>query len=140
MSFSDGNRASGVKANLTRRLYSAPLLQVDATLDLASSRNSRPRQAYYSPAHDFESLLGLGVAQVLFRRYEHYIKNRLTLQAGTYVEHGYGSHPTEKIGDALTYHSSNALELDLGLAYSRTAYDGIGQNGLSAAFNVDWRF
>jgi biofilm PGA synthesis protein PgaA len=139
MNFSDGNRALGLRGNLMQRVYTSPALTVDALVDLAGTRNSLPQQAYYSPARDLQSLLGVNVAQVFAHRYERYLKNSLTLQAGSYFEQGYGSHWVERIGDKLAYHASSALELDFGLTFGRAVYDGMRQNEFTAALSANWR-
>jgi biofilm PGA synthesis protein PgaA len=139
MDFSDGNRASGLKANLTQRAYTSPSVTVDALVDLAGTRNAKPQQAYYSPARDFQGLLGVNVAQVFAHRYERYLKNILTLQAGSYYEEGYGSRWVERIGDKLAYHASGALEVDFALTFGRPVYDGQRQNEFTAAFSANWR-
>lgn len=139
MDFSEGNRASGLKANLVGRVYTSPSLTFDTLVDLAGTHNSTPQQAYYSPAHDFQSLLGVNVAQVFARRYERYLKNSVTLQAGSYFEQGYGTRGVERIADKLAYHASDALEIDLGVTFGRAVYDGLRQNELSAAFSANWR-
>jgi biofilm PGA synthesis protein PgaA len=139
MDFSDGNRGLGLKANLMYRVYTRPALTVDALVDLAGTRNSLPQQAYYSPARDFQSLLGVNIAQLFAHRYERYLKNNVTLQAGSYFERGYGSHWVERIADKLAYHANDALEIDFGLTFGRAVYDGLSQNEFSAAFSANWR-
>jgi biofilm PGA synthesis protein PgaA len=139
MDFSDGNRALGLKANLVRRVYTSSALSFDALVDLAGTRNSMPQQAYYSPARDFQSLLGVNVSQVFAHRYERYLKNSVALQAGSYFEQGYGSRGVERIADKLAYHANDALEIDFGVTFGRAVYDGVRQNEYSAAFSANWR-
>ncbi|GAC1304019.1 MAG: poly-beta-1,6 N-acetyl-D-glucosamine export porin PgaA [Steroidobacteraceae bacterium] len=139
MEFSDGNRASGLKAEILQRVYTNPSLTADALIDLAGTRNSMSKQAYYSPAQDRQALLGVTVGQVFARRYERYIKNSVTLEAGSYYERGYGSHWINRIADKLAYHINDALAVDLGLTFGRAAYDGLSQNEFSAALSVNWR-
>jgi biofilm PGA synthesis protein PgaA len=139
MDFSDGNLASGLKSNLTQRVYTDSSLTVDALVDLAATRNTMPRQAYYSPAADFQSLLGIDIGQVFARRYERYFKNSLTLQAGSYVEQDYGARSVARVGDKLGFHVNDALEISLGLTFGRPVYDGVRENEFSSAFSAIWR-
>jgi len=139
MDFSDGNLASGLKSNLTQRVYTDSSLTVDALVDLAATRNTMPRQAYYSPADDFQSLLGVDIGQVFARRYERYFKNSLTLQAGSYFEQDYGSRWVARVGDKLGFHVNAALDINFGLTFGRPVYDGVRENEFSAAFSAIWR-
>ncbi|MDR3415571.1 MAG: poly-beta-1,6 N-acetyl-D-glucosamine export porin PgaA [Nevskia sp.] len=139
-SYSDGNRAVGLKSNLQYQWYTRPHWQLSGLLDLAATHNSRPGQAYYSPDHDFEALPGIALRQILDHRYERLIENRLSLQGGVYDEKGYGAHPAGSATDKFSYHANNALRGDLELGYSRIAYDGLYENDFSVLLSVEWRY
>jgi biofilm PGA synthesis protein PgaA len=140
MNFSDHNFSYGTSLRYLERVLTMPHLKIDGRIDLAESQNSSPGQIYYSPAQDFEATAGVEISHILYRRYELYYEQQLTLLAGSYIQQDFGGHPTETAEYRFTVHASDALEGSLGVGFNSTAYDGSYENGFDLLFDLDWKF
>jgi len=140
MNFSDGNFNYGTNIRYLNRLLTMPHLKIDGRIDLSESQNSSPNQIYYSPIQDFEATAGAEITHMIYRRYELYYEQQLTLLAGSYIQQDFGGHPTETVEYRFTVHTSDAFEGSLGVGFNSTAYDGDYENGFDLLFDLDWKF
>lgn len=139
--FSDGNDRQGMSLQGRERLYTAPHLRLDGTLEIAAQRNSGGSDvAYFNPRADFMVLPGLRVTHTLHRRYETVWEQIGTVAAGGYSQRDHGSAGVLALGYGQRYRSNDVLDMGVMLTGISRPYDGEREHELRVVFDLNYRF
>jgi biofilm PGA synthesis protein PgaA len=122
--FSDDNERVEGGVDLTQRLVDIPRLDLDATVSLYSSSNTRRDAPYFNPESDFSGRLILKGGHILYRHYDTSVTHDLTLGGGIYTEEGYDSDWVGNIGYEQQYQYNKRFEGRAGVEVGRNVYDG----------------
>ncbi|MFT3793072.1 MAG: poly-beta-1,6 N-acetyl-D-glucosamine export porin PgaA [Rudaea sp.] len=122
--FSDGNDRNSVDFQLTQRLYTLPAFRLDATFELAASRNSRENAPYYNPGRDTAAIGGLKADWLTWRNGTLRLCQRFGIDVGGYQEESYGSSALARLWYEHDWTLSRTSSLVYGLRWNRQAYDG----------------
>lgn len=136
--FSDDNRRLGLDLSWTELLHVDHRNRLYGTAHLGVGSNSRTNTPYYNPSRASEAGLALTWEHLQFRRFEHEMWHRISIDLGRLNEAHFGSSPMSSIeyGQRWRYNLRTAFEW--GIAFSRRSYDGILENrsALFARLNV----
>ncbi|HYM01595.1 MAG TPA: poly-beta-1,6 N-acetyl-D-glucosamine export porin PgaA [Stellaceae bacterium] len=138
--FSDGNLRTGLSSHGEQRLYTAPLLRLNGTVDLAASQNTRIGAPYFNPRHDALGAFGFDARQILYRRYDFSYDHRLIATFGPYWEQGFGTGVAWGMRYEQRVKYDDTVELTLGTGYTRQPYDGVYENSLAFTLYLNLRF
>ncbi|MGE8657090.1 MAG: poly-beta-1,6 N-acetyl-D-glucosamine export porin PgaA [Achromobacter sp.] len=138
--FSDGNQRWELGLAGRERVYTAPHLKADLTLDLSSQRNSRDDAPYYNPRSDLMVLPGARLTHTLYRRYETAWEQIGTLGAGTYTQQGYGTGGVIALGYGQRYRANDVLDMGAMITGISRPYDGQRERELRIVFDLAYRF
>lgn len=138
--FSDGNQRWELGLDGRERVYTAPHLKADLTLDLSTQRNSRDDAPYYNPRSDLMVLPGARVTHTLYRRYETAWEQIGTIGAGTYTQQGYGTGGVIALGYGQRYRANDVLDLGAMVTGISRPYDGQRERELRIVFDLAYRF
>ena len=137
---SDGNRASSILLDGSRRIVNRPRLKVAAVGELYGSSRDRDDVAYFSPRHDTSWLAGIRTRWTTYRNYRLDLTQTLTLQAGRYDQANFAAGGIW----AADYRLSVAVErrwyVDLGLRRQRGFYDGSPEHSTWFVAGLGGRF
>lgn len=138
--FSDGNQRWELGLAGRERVYTAPHLKADLTLDLSTQRNSRDDAPYFNPRSDLMLLPGARVTHTLYRRYETAWEQIGTLGAGTYTQQGYGTGGVIALGYGQRYRANDVLDMGAMVTGISRPYDGQRERELRITFDLAYRF
>jgi biofilm PGA synthesis protein PgaA len=138
--YSDDNTRTAFGLNGEQRLFTRPHLLIDGLADVATSRASR-RDAdvpYFNPSRDSSLNLGLRFDHLAWRRYERHFRQRLTVQAGSYWQQGYGSYWIPQLRYEHEWRFATGRTLNYGVNWSRPVYDGVREEHLGFDLTFRW--
>jgi len=138
--FSDGNQRWELGLAGRERVYTAPHLKADLTLDLSTQRNNRDDAPYFNPRSDLMLLPGARVTHTLYRRYETAWEQIGTLGAGTYTQQGYGTGGVIALGYGQRYRANDVLDMGAMVTGISRPYDGQRERELRITFDLAYRF
>ncbi len=138
--FSDGNQRWELGLAGRERVYTAPHLKADLTLDLSTQRNSRENAPYFNPRSDLMLLPGARVTHTLYRRYETAWEQIGTVGAGTYTQQGYGTGGVIALGYGQRYRANDVLDMGAMVTGISRPYDGQRERELRITFDLAYRF
>ena len=138
--FSDGNQRWELGLAGRERVYTAPHLKADLTLDLSTQRNNRDDAPYFNPRSDLMLLPGARVTHTLYRRYETAWEQIGTLGAGTYTQQGYGTGGVIALGYGQRYRANDVLDMGAMVTGISRPYDGVRERELRIVFDLAYRF
>jgi biofilm PGA synthesis protein PgaA len=111
-------------ARITQRLIDIPRFDLDGSIDLYGSQNSRKDAPYYNPEHDFSTRLSLRAEHVLYRFYKKAVVHSLTAGWGMYDQKYYDEDWVGNIRYEHRYSGSSSVEGGAGIEVGRNVYDG----------------
>lgn len=138
--FSDDNNRLEGGANFRQRLIENPHFDVDGSVALYGSQNSRDNAPYYNPANDFSTKLILNADHTVYRHYTKSFIHSLTGGLGIYAQEGCDS---KWVGNILYEHKygiSPVFEGRLGVDVGRNAYDGVPEPYFSLSVMIHGKF
>ncbi|CAB3902838.1 poly-beta-1,6 N-acetyl-D-glucosamine export porin PgaA [Achromobacter ruhlandii] len=138
--FSDGNQRWELGLDGRERVYTAPHLKADLTLDLSTQRNSRDGAPYYNPRSDLMALPGARLTHTLYRRYETAWEQIGTVGAGSYTQQGYGTGGVIALGYGQRYRANDVLDMGAMVTGISRPYDGQHERELRIVFDLAYRF
>lgn len=138
--FSDGNQRWELGLDGRERVYTAPHLKADLTLDLSTQRNSRDDAPYYNPRSDLMALPGARLTHTLYRRYETAWEQIGTIGAGTYTQQGHGTGGVIALGYGQRYRANDVLDMGAMVTGISRPYDGQRERELRIVFDLAYRF
>jgi biofilm PGA synthesis protein PgaA len=138
--FSDGNQRWELGLDGRERVYTAPHLKADLTLDLSTQRNSRDGAPYYNPRSDLMALPGARLTHTLYRRYETAWEQIGTVGAGSYTQQGYGTGGVIALGYGQRYRANDVLDMGAMVTGISRPYDGQRERELRIVFDLAYRF
>ncbi|THJ30785.1 poly-beta-1,6 N-acetyl-D-glucosamine export porin PgaA [Lampropedia aestuarii] len=140
MDFSDNNRRWAVSATSHQRLLTQAKVQLDANLELYTSRNSAPGGPYFAPARDWSVLPGLTARHLIWRSYERTWRQELNVSAGVYSQKDYGQGRYQQVryGQQLRWSDTTELGFQTGLTWR--PYDGLRERAVFFGFNLSHLF
>ncbi|MBB1626955.1 poly-beta-1,6 N-acetyl-D-glucosamine export porin PgaA [Achromobacter sp. UMC71] len=138
--FSDGNQRWELGLAGRERVYTAPHLKADLTLDLSTQRNSRDDAPYFNPRSDLMLLPGARVTHTLYRRYETAWEQIGTIGAGAYTQQGYGTGGVIALGYGQRYRANDVLDMGAMVTGISRPYDGQRERELRITFDLAYRF
>ena len=138
--FSDGNQRWELGLDGRERVYTAPHLKADLTLDLSTQRNSRDDAPYYNPRSDLMALPGARVTHTLYRRYETAWEQIGTIGAGTYTQQGHGTGGVIALGYGQRFRANDVLDMGAMVTGISRPYDGQRERELRIVFDLAYRF
>ncbi|HYQ22135.1 poly-beta-1,6 N-acetyl-D-glucosamine export porin PgaA [Stenotrophomonas sp.] len=122
--YDDGNRRDSLSLAAEQRLLTRSRLLVDGLGSLYTSRGSDDDAPYFNPSRDRSMEIGLRVDQLLWRRYEHHLRHRLTVSVGNYWQHGFGDAFVPTLAYRHEWQFGPGRVLEYGVSWSRPVYDG----------------
>lgn len=136
MDFSDNNRRWSVTATGHQRLLTQAKVQLDANLELYTSRNSAPGGPYFAPARDWSVLPGMTARHLIWRSYERSWRQELYVSAGVYAQKDYGRGRYQQVryGQQLRWNDTTEMGVQTGLTWR--PYDGLRERAVFFGFNV----
>lgn len=138
--FSDGNQHWELGLDGRERVYTAPHLKADLTLDPSTQRNSRDDAPYYNPRSDLMALPGARVTHTLYRRYETAWEQIGTIGAGTYTQQGHGTGGVIALGYGQRFRANDVLDMGAMVTGISRPYDGQRERELRIVFDLAYRF
>ncbi|WP_238923783.1 poly-beta-1,6 N-acetyl-D-glucosamine export porin PgaA [Achromobacter ruhlandii] len=138
--FSDGNQRWELGLDGRERVYTAPHLKADLTLDLSTQRNSRDGAPYYNPRSDLMALPGARLTHTLYRRYETAWEQIGTVGAGSYTQQGYGTGGVIALGYGQRFRANDVLDMGAMVTGISRPYDGQRERELRIVFDLAYRF
>ena len=136
--FSDGNRRPALRLWWNERWLSGPVWKIDTTTQLTVAHNRPLATPYFNPRSEQELSIAAKVEWLTWQRYEQHFRQRLTLQAGQYRQHGFGA---GALGDLHYEHEwalGEALSLTYGLGHSFHPYDGVREQRRYGYLSLNW--
>ena len=122
--YDDGNRRDSLGLAVEQRLLTRPRVLVDGLGSLYTSRGSDDDAPYFNPSRDRSMEIGLRVDQLLWRRYEHHLRHRLTVSVGDYWQQGFGDAMVPTLAYRHEWQFGPGRVLEYGVSWSRPVYDG----------------
>ena len=138
--YSDDNTRTAFGLSGEQRLFTRPHLLIDGLAGVSTSRASR-RDAevpYFNPSRDGSLNLGLRLDHLAWRRYERHFRQRLTVQAGPYLQQGFGSHWVPQLAYEHEWRFATGRTLNYGVNWSRPVYDGVREDRLGFDLTFRW--
>lgn len=136
--YDDGNRRQELGLAGQRRWITRPHLLIDMIGDAYASRGSRDDAPYFNPSRDHALNAGVRLDHIAWRRYEHHLRQRLEVTAGTYWQEGYGTAWVPRASYRHEWKLGIGHRLDYGVSWSRPVYDG--QREQRFAFDIEYRW
>jgi biofilm PGA synthesis protein PgaA len=140
MNFSDGNFRRSLTGGLEQLLVTRPGYQLNGTIDLSASANSRNGTVYFNPERDFTATLTLGNLQRLYRRYDRVFSHRLDLTLGSYWQKNFASDYLAGFAYEHIWEFAYRFELVYGFSRFRRVYDGLPEFQNYTYGRLNWRF
>ena len=122
--FSDDNERLEGGARFSQRLMDIPRFDLDGSIDLYGSQNSRRDAPYYNPESDFSGRLTLKAEHVLYRFYENSIIHALAAGWGVYDQKNYDADWVGSVKYEPRCSFSPRIEGRAGFEIGRNVYDG----------------
>ncbi|MCF5655677.1 poly-beta-1,6 N-acetyl-D-glucosamine export porin PgaA [Pseudomonas poae] len=138
--FSDGNDRFEALLSGRQGLYSAPHVQVDLGLEVATSRNSKQDAVYFNPKSDLTVLPVLNINHVLYRRYETQWSQQFQIGAGTYSQRDYSTGGVGLVGYGQRFRWNDVLDVGANLSLISRPYDGDRERDLRLLVDLTYRF
>ena len=136
--FTDGNGRSDASLGWTERWFSTPLWQLDATLSVDQSRNTRPDAPYYNPASDHTVALSLSNQWQTSRTAERTFTQRLVVDLGAYQQAGQGGAPLTGVRYEHVWQWGPAFDYRYGAGLQHRPYDGVSSTRAFGYFDLSW--
>ena len=136
--YSDRNRRDGLGARLDQRLATRPHFLLNAQVSASGSRGSREDAPYFNPSSDASLSIGLRADHLAWRRYERLFRQRLSIAAGPYWQHGFGTAVVPAVRYEHEWHFGLGSALVYGLNWSRPVYDGVREDRLGLDIGYFW--
>ena len=136
--YSDRNRRDGLGARLDQRLATRPHFLLNAQVSASGSRGSREDAPYFNPSRDASLSIGLRADHLAWRRYERLFRQRLSIAAGPYWQHGFGTAVVPAVRYEHEWHFGLGNALVYGLNWSRPVYDGVREDRLGLDIGYFW--
>jgi poly-beta-1,6 N-acetyl-D-glucosamine export porin PgaA len=140
LAFSDGNQRMETSASLSQRVYARPGLRVTVQGSVYGSTNSQTGGPYFSPGSDTSVSGAATVDHLLWRSYEHSLRQRLTVGIGAYQQSAYGSDTTGSVRYEQEYQASPFSAVRYGMDWARRIYDGVPERSLTLFVALEHRF
>ena len=113
----------------------------ETTLGADASHNTADQSvAYFNPKSDQSLWLTAAVDNLVWRRYDIGLRQRLALTAGNYWQKNYGSGAIEAIEYGHRWDLGRGVALGYSLGRLLRPYDGTREGRTYAAMNLLWRF
>lgn len=140
LDYSDGNNRDQLYAYGRLRLYTNPRLMIDGLGSLWTSRGSRDDSPYFNPSQDAMATVGVRFNHLIWRHYDAYLRQRLTLEAGPYWQEGFGTKWVPSISYYQEWRPAMGHTFTYGVFWARPVYDGGRERrvGFEAAYR--WGF
>jgi biofilm PGA synthesis protein PgaA len=139
--FSDGNRRNTFAASWFERWFSAPRWLFETTLGGDASRNSLDQSvSYFNPKSDRSAWLTAAVENLVWRSYDHSLRQRLALTGGRYWQKDYDAGSIEAIEYGHRWEVDRDLTIRYSIGRSLRPYDGEREGRTFATLNFLWRF
>lgn len=122
--YSDGNRGQLLFGDWRKRILARPRTKLDATAEVAASRNDSQDVPYFAPTSDLSYLVGARHEWRIRRRYDRVLSQVADLQLGQHKQSGFSSGGIWRARYALNADVSTNLFLRAGIQRSRMFYDG----------------
>ncbi|MGY3264338.1 biofilm PGA synthesis protein PgaA [Lysobacter sp. HA35] len=140
LDYSDGNNRDQLWAYGRTRLYTSPRLMIDGLGSLWTSRGSRDDSPYFNPSQDAMATVGVRFNHLIWRHYDAYLRQKLTLEAGPYWQEGFGTNWVPSISYYQEWRPAMGHTFTYGVFWARPVYDGGRERrvGFEAAYR--WGF
>ncbi|WP_319939685.1 poly-beta-1,6 N-acetyl-D-glucosamine export porin PgaA [Xenorhabdus littoralis] len=144
--FSDGNHRFEYGIDGLQRLYTMPYLNLDAALELSTTRNDHkkssndPNTPYFNPKRDFTLLPKLEADHIMYRHYQTVWSQQFVVGAGQYWQQDYGSGLITMVGYGQRIKWNDVIDAGIQVTLDKRPYDGKRESNLQAAFDLIYRF
>ncbi|GAB1595561.1 tetratricopeptide repeat protein [Lysobacter claricitrinus] len=140
LDYSDGNNRDQLWAYGRMRLYTNPRLMIEGLGSLWTSRGTRDDSPYFNPSQDASTTVGIRFNHLIWRHYDAYLRQRLTLEAGPYWQEGFGTYWVPAISYRQEWRPAMGHTFEYGVFWARPVYDGGRERrvGFEAAYR--WGF
>ncbi|PHM72573.1 poly-beta-1,6 N-acetyl-D-glucosamine export porin PgaA [Xenorhabdus sp. KJ12.1] len=138
--FSDGNNRFAYTINGMQRIYTAPYLKLDATLEVGTTHNSKQDTPYFNPKNDFTLLPALEADHIIYRHYQTVWSQQLTAGIGEYWQKDYGGGLITTVSYGQRIKWNDVVDAGVRLTLDKRPYDGRREKNLQAAFDLTYRF
>ncbi len=122
--FTDSNDRFEAGINFTEKLFDVPLLDIDGTIELYGSKNSREDAPYFNPEQDLSAQAVLKAEHILYRFYDTNISHKLEAGGGIYEQKHYDTGWIAHLRYEQRYSFYQHIEAVLGGELGRNMYDG----------------
>lgn len=136
--YSDGNNRDMLASSVEQRLLTRPNLLVDGLGSAYVGRGSREDAPYFNPSRDASAELGMRLDHLVWRRYEHHFRQKLTLAVGDYWQRGYGSALVPRAEYRHEWQLGLGRVLEYGVSWSRPVYDGRREQHIGLDAAIHW--
>jgi biofilm PGA synthesis protein PgaA len=140
LSFTGSNHRLEGNLSFERRFIARPNFFMSAQPELYASRNTLPDAPYFNPPHDANLGVAVKGEHILWRRYEHSLRQEFRAGASSFWQANY---PVNWVGD-LGYHQVLRFDpnwyLHYGGSVARRVYDGRSVRDLQASVTLETKF
>lgn len=136
--FDDGNRRTALLASVDQRLLTRPHFLLNGIVTGSASRNSRDDAPYFNPSSDASLQFAVRADHLAWRRYEHHLRQRLTVGAGPYHQEGFGADWVPQARYEHQWQFGVGRVLTYGVSWSRPVYDGRREERLGVDAEFRW--
>lgn len=141
LAYEDGNTALGLSIGGRERLHTQPRWHLEANLDAATGRNSKPGEGpYFSPDRDITLLPSLTLNHTLYQHYDIRWSQRLQAGVGGYQQRSAGSHAIAVLAYGQRLQLTPAIETGFSLSLGSRPYDGQREQQWRLDYDLGWRF
>lgn len=138
--FTDDNDRIESSISFTERVVDIPRFDIDLSLDLYGSSNTRDDAPYFNPESDFSTKGRVTAEHIIYRAYEKSLAQKLSGSLGLYSQENYSPGPTASIGYNIRYNYYPWIETDLGTEIGQNRYDGEDEPYYKFTFLIHARF
>ncbi|VWC87447.1 poly-beta-1,6 N-acetyl-D-glucosamine export porin PgaA [Burkholderia contaminans] len=138
--YSDSNFHQEISATATQRVYTTATQQVNVSLDLGTSSNTRKDAPYFSPGRDYAAAATVMHQLTLWKKGDMGLQQRVSVSGGMYNERGFGTSAlwSARLEHAWTF--KHDITLSYGVEVSSHAYDGQRERSETGFMSVNLPF
>lgn len=136
--FTDGNRREAVRLGWNERWLANSHITLDALASLSLVRNRTQPTPYFNPSEEHEASVGMQTEWLTWRRYQRYLRQRMTLQLGRYQQAGYAADTAADFRYEQSWQLDDALHFAIGAGHGFHPYDGMREHRTYGFINLNW--
>ena len=141
MNFSDNNTRKNILLNASQTLLINEKIKLDLFETLFFQANSADtNRNYYNPGELLSGSVGIEYSSNISKFYERSFDHRIRLETGLTKQDSLSSRPVIDLSYLHAWQLSNYLNLNYGVSYRSTYYDGLKETGPRLHFGLGYKF